>query len=159
MKYGLGVSVVAVVSTVIISSASSIVYAISTEAHSSPVLLASTWQQYESQHQNNSPANDTLVASHLDQIDLSPLETGETPVVLGASIRNCSEVPEDPPPKNMGSVVNYLRTTNQPYRFEDRQQLAQEFGLTEYSGTAQENVTLLKLVKERQQNAWEECHQ
>ncbi len=45
------------------------------------------------------------------------------------------------------SVVDYLKSLGQPSDFNSRAQLAQQYGITNYSGTAEQNTQLLNLLR------------
>lgn len=52
------------------------------------------------------------------------------------------------PPANTGeSVVDYLKSKGQPSDFADRAKLAKEYGIKNYTGSPEQNILLLKLLK------------
>lgn len=49
-----------------------------------------------------------------------------------------------------GGIVDYLKEQGQPSSFSDRKKLAEQYGIKNYKGTADQNIELLRLVKEGQ---------
>lgn len=47
-----------------------------------------------------------------------------------------------------GSIVDYLKSKQQDYSLANRKKLAQEYGINNYKGTAEQNTQLLKLLKQ-----------
>jgi len=50
-------------------------------------------------------------------------------------------------PYTGASIVDYLKSTGQPSSFTSRAKLAAQYGITDYRGTAQQNIQLLNLLK------------
>lgn len=46
-----------------------------------------------------------------------------------------------------GSIVDYLQSVGKPYDFGYRSQLAQQYGMTNYTGTAEQNTALLNALR------------
>ena len=51
---------------------------------------------------------------------------------------------------NQYSIVDYLNSTNKKSDFNERKKLAQEKGISNYKGTARQNLELLRILKNNQ---------
>lgn len=47
-----------------------------------------------------------------------------------------------------GSIVDYLKSKHQDSSLPNRKKLAQEYGIQNYKGTTEQNIRLLKLLKQ-----------
>lgn len=56
-------------------------------------------------------------------------------------------VAEEPTPRPEVSVVDYLASQGQPTSFSERAKLAEKAGITDYTGTAEQNTRLLEILK------------
>ena len=176
MKYRQGLTVVFLVSLIILSSASSIVYAVVTEKHSSPILLASEIHQLNQEVQEVKAQSSALaVQSQLpqqtnvqipaDKVSTLAKNTQQDPeivdsgVVLGATDINCDLYDDLTALQKNNSVVNYLKTLGEKANFEARTQLASSMGIENYAGTADQNLRILNTLKNKYSQEFEACAQ
>jgi hypothetical protein len=151
-QYNFGIFIVALVAFTIVSSAGRIVYAVVSEKHSAPILVASEVQQLS---QKWSDYNEPPVPEESNNEMLALLT--ESPEVLGVSTESCNVDFETYASNNSISIVNYLKKRNEPYSFEARMKLAEELGIVEYRGTAEQNTELLKKLLEKNQEIEKNC--
>lgn len=72
------------------------------------------------------------------------------------SAKEVKDVPKKAAPKYVG-LVDYLASTKQKFDYKSREKLAKDFGITNYTGTADQNKELLKRVKARDKSyKWSE---
>jgi N-acetylmuramoyl-L-alanine amidase len=45
------------------------------------------------------------------------------------------------------AIVDYLKSQNQPSDFESRRRLAAQYGISSYTGTAEQNIRLLGILR------------
>ncbi len=174
MKYHHGLTIVSLVSLVILPSASSIVYAVVTEKHSSPILLASEIHELNQEvqevknqskflaSQSQLPAQSELQVSPdkfstlADNTQQDP-EVVNSSVVLGITDINCELYDQLQVLQKTNSVVNYLKTLGEKANFESRVALAQSMGIENYSGSAEQNLQILHSLQSKYSQELASC--
>jgi len=71
-------------------------------------------------------------------------------LIKSCGLKKVSDVPRETlqkPKKKYKSITEYLQVNKQPYGFNDRKKLAQKHGISNYTGTAGQNIQLLKILQ------------
>jgi len=97
----------------------------------------------------------TVVSSSSISVPKPPSPVSLSQPSSGVGVSFSSQQPKQPttqPTLNVQtSIVDYLKSIGMPSDFASRAKLAQQYGITDYRGTAEQNIKLLNLLKSGQQ--------